>query len=109
MEYIVHLGILTAIYSILAVSLNLSVGYTGILSVTHAAFFGLGAYATAILTTRYELNFFVSLIAGIAITAVIALFIGRVLSKFRGDFVALGSVGFNMIVWGGMGRGGGGG
>ena len=99
MEYIVHLGILTAIYSILAVSLNLSVGYTGILSVTHAAFFGLGAYTTAILTTRYELNFFVSLIVGIAITAVVALFIGRVLSKFRGDFVALGSVGFNMIVW----------
>ena len=99
MEYIVHLGILTAIYSILAVSLNLSVGYTGILSVTHAAFFGLGAYTTAILTTRYELNFFVSLPVGIAITAVVALFIGRVLSKFRGDFVALGSVGFNMIVW----------
>ncbi|OHA40005.1 MAG: branched-chain amino acid ABC transporter permease [Candidatus Taylorbacteria bacterium RIFCSPLOWO2_02_FULL_48_16] len=99
MEYLIHLAILAAIYAILALSLNLVVGYTGILSVTHAAFFGLGAYATAILTTRYELNFFVSLIAGIAITAVIALFIGRVLSKFRGDFVALGSVGFNMIVW----------
>ena len=99
MEYLIHLAILAAIYAILALSLNLVVGYTGILSVTHAAFFGLGAYATAILTTRYELNFFVSLIAGIAITAVVALFIGRVLSKFRGDFVALGSVGFNMIVW----------
>ncbi len=99
MEYVIHLVILVSIYAILALSLNLTVGYTGILSVTHAAFFGLGAYATAILGTRYGMNFFVSLLIGILITSVIGLVIGRVLSKFRGDFVALGSVGFNVIVW----------
>lgn len=99
MEYFNHLAILVGIYAILALSLNLVVGYTGILSVTHAAFFGLGAYATAILTTRFEVNFFFSVLIGMALVAVISLLIGAVLSKFRGDFVALGSVGFNVIVW----------
>lgn len=99
MEYLVHLAILVSIYAILALSLNLVVGYTGILSVTHAAFFGIGAYATAILGTQFGVNFFVGMLAGVVITGVVALIIGAVLSKFRGDFVALGSVGFNMIVW----------
>lgn len=99
MEYLIHLAILVSIYAILALSLNLVVGYAGILSVTHAAFFGLGAYATAILGTRYGVNFFVAMLIGIFVTAVVGLLIGRVLSKFRGDFVALGSVGFNVIVW----------
>ncbi len=99
MEYLIHLAILVGIYAILALSLNLAVGYTGILSVTHAAFFGIGAYTTAILATRYDINFFFAMIVGAVVTGVISLLIGRVLSKFRGDFVALGAVGFNMIVW----------
>jgi len=99
MEYLIHLAILVSIYAILALSLNLAVGYAGILSVTHAAFFGLGAYATAILSTRYDVNFFLALLIGAALTGVASLLIGAVLSRFRGDFVALGSVGFNMIVW----------
>lgn len=99
MEYLIHLAILAAIYAILALSLNLVVGYAGILSVTHAAFFGLGAYATAILGTSFGINFFVGILVGITVSALAALLIGAVLNKFRGDFVALGSVGFNMIVW----------
>lgn len=99
MEYFIHLAILVGIYAILALSLNLVVGYTGILSVTHVAFFGLGAYATAILTTRFEVNFFLSILIGMTLVAVVSVLIGAVLSKFRGDFVALGSVGFNVIVW----------
>lgn len=99
MEYVIHLAIMVGVYAILALSLNLAVGYAGILSVTHAAFFGIGAYTTAILLTRYDLNFFLAMPIGIALTGLCSLFIGAVLSKFRGDFVALGSVGFNMIVW----------
>lgn len=99
MEYLVHLAILVGIYAILALSLNLAVGYAGILSVTHAAFFGLGAYSAAILTTRYDLNFFLAMLIGALLACLLSLLVGAVLSKFRGDFVALGSVGFNMIVW----------
>ncbi|MEK7208192.1 MAG: branched-chain amino acid ABC transporter permease [Patescibacteria group bacterium] len=99
MEYLIHLSILVAIYAILALSLNLVVGYTGMISVTHAAFFGLGAYTVAILGTSYGVNFFAGMLAGIAVSAIAALLIGAILNKFRGDFVALGSVGFNVIVW----------
>ena len=49
MEYFIHLGILVSLYAILGLSLNLVVGYTGLLSATEAAFYGIGAYATAIL------------------------------------------------------------
>ncbi len=99
MEYLIHLGVLFSIFAILALSLQLVVGYTGLLSVTHAAFYGIGAYTTALLITTRDVNFFVALVIGVIITAVAALLIGLVLSKFRGDYYALGSLGFNVIVF----------
>ncbi len=99
MEYLIHLAILVSIYSVLGISLNLIVGYTGLLSVTHAAFYGLGAYATAILMTSHGVNFFVSLVIGMIISGLAALLIGYVLSKFDGDYFALGSFGFNVILF----------
>lgn len=99
MEYLIHLTTLFSIFAILAISLDLVVGYTGLLSVTHAAFYGIGAYATALLITSYGINFFLALIIGVIVTAFVALSIGLVLSKFRGDYYALGSLGFNVIVF----------
>jgi len=103
--------ILVSIFAILGVSLNLVVGYTGLLSVTHAAFFGIGAYATAILMTMVGVNFWLSILVGIAVSVVIALLIGLVLSRFDDDYFALASFGFNIIVysiflnWQGLTRG----
>lgn len=99
MEYLIHLGILFAIYAILGVSLNLVVGYTGLPSMTHAAFYGMGAYATAILLTQFGLNFFLSVFFGLVITGIIGLFIGLVLSRLKSDYYALASFGFNIIVF----------
>lgn len=99
MEYLIHLAILFAIYAILGISLNLVVGYTGLLSVTQSAFYGIGAYATAILLTQSGINFFFSVILGIIITAIVSFLMGIVLSKFNGDYYALGSFGFNIIIF----------
>lgn len=99
MEYLIHLAILFGIYAILGLSLNLVVGFTGLLSVTQAAFYGIGAYATAILMTQYGFNFFLSVLAGIILSGVLSLLIGLVLSKFKGDYYALASIGFNVIVF----------
>ena len=102
---------LVSIYAILAMSLNLVVGYTGLLSITQAAFYGIGAYATAILITSFGINFFLSIIVGMIIAALAAFIIGYVLSKFDGDYFALGSFGFNIIIfsiflnWQGLTRG----
>ena len=99
MEYIVHLAILSSIFVILSLSLNLVLGYTGLISLAHASFFGIGAYTVAILTTGFHVNFFLAILLGMLISGVCSLGIGAVLSKFRGDFVAIGSVGFCIIVW----------
>lgn len=111
MEYFIHLGVLVSIYAILAMSLNLVVGYTGLLSVTQAAFYGIGAYSTAILITSYDVNFFLSILIGMIVAAIASFVIGYVLSKFDGDYFALGSFGFNIIIfsiflnWQGLTRG----
>jgi branched-chain amino acid transport system permease protein len=99
MEYLIHLAILIGIYGILGLSLNLIVGYTGLLSITHAAFYGIGAYVTAILLTSFGLNFFLAMLIGIIVTAVLSLIIGAILSRFKGDYYALGSFGFNVIIF----------
>ena len=99
MEYLFHLIILFSIYAILGLSLNLIVGYTGLLSVTHASFYGIGAYATAILLTQTDIGFILSVLLGITIASVVALAIGSVLSRFNGDYYALGSLGFCVITF----------
>ncbi|OHA16632.1 MAG: hypothetical protein A3C79_01455 [Candidatus Taylorbacteria bacterium RIFCSPHIGHO2_02_FULL_45_28] len=66
---------------------------------TQAAFYGIGAYVTAILLTTTGMNFFLALILGMIITAVLSLAIGFVLSKFKDDYYALGSFGFNVIIY----------
>lgn len=100
MQYLIHIAVFVTIISILAISLDLVVGFTGLLSVAHAAFYGIGAYGVAILTTDYGWNFFAAVPVAIVISMTIALLIGAVLSKFKGDYYALGSLGFNMIFFG---------
>ncbi len=99
MEYLIHLAILIGIYVILSESLNLVVGYAGLLSVTHAAFYGIGAYATAICMTSLGVNFFLSLLIGIAVSVLVSVLMGFVLSRFRDDYYALASLGFNVIAF----------
>ncbi len=99
MAYLIHLAIFIAIYIILAVSLDLIVGYTGLLSVAHAAFYGIGAYATAVVLTHTGMDFFLATGIAVLFSMVIAFLIGMVLSRFGGDYYALGSLGFNFIVF----------
>ena len=99
MEFFIHLLILSGFVAILGISLNLVVGYTGLLSIAHAAFYGIGAYTTAILTTRFGFGFFPSVAAGMAVGSAVAFLLGLVLSKFRDDYYALVSVGFSVIAY----------
>ena len=99
MDYIIHLIIIIAIYIPLALSLDLVVGHTGILSITHAAFYGFGAYATAILTKFYNYNFFTSMLIGMIVSALIAIAISYSLKKVKGDYYSLASIGLAVIVY----------
>ena len=99
MDYLIHLAILFSIYVPLAVSLNLVVGYTGLLSVTHAAFYGIGAYATTLLMVNLGWSFIPALIIAMIISGIFAAIFGLILSRFRDDYYALVSFGFNIIVY----------
>lgn len=99
MGYLIHLIILFAIYAILGVSLNLIVGYTGLMSINHAAFYGIGAYTTAILLTQTQTGFSLSVIFGMFISFIISFIIGLILFRFKEDYCVLGSFGFNIIVF----------
>ena len=100
MDYFFHIFVIVGIYAILGLSLNLLVGYSGLLSLAHGAFYGIGAYTSAILLTRTDLPFLVVLALSILFTMVCAAVIGLVLSRFRGDYYVLASLGFSVIMYG---------
>ncbi len=102
LAYALHLAVISGIFAILALSLNLVIGYTGLLSATHAAFYGIGAYAVAILLTTHGFGFFAAMLIGIVFSMGAALLIGLVLSKFKGDYYVLASVGFNIMIYAAM-------
>ncbi len=98
MDYILHLAILFCIFGILALTLNLVLGFTGLPSVAHAGFYGIGAYVTAISMERFHGDFFVSAIAGIIVTFIIAFFLGKVLGRFRDDYFLIVTIAFVSIM-----------
>ena len=98
------------IWAILAISLNLVVGFTGLLSVGHIGFFGIGAYTVAILTSdapyeqlrteaipTFGWPFFAALPVGIVLAGLVALVVGVVFNRFRDDIFVLVSFGFTII------------
>lgn len=99
MNYIFHLIIMLGIYLILAYGLNLLVGFGGLLSLAHAVFFGIGAYACSLLLIKAELGFFAAMISSAFITGCFAAAIGIPALRFRGDPFVLVTLGFQMIIY----------
>ncbi len=97
MAYLEHLLILICIYIILAVSLNLIIGFTGLLNLGHVAFFGIGAYASALLTIA-GYPFIVGLIAGIILSAIFGFLVSIPCVRLRGDYLAIATLGFGEII-----------
>ena len=92
-----HLLTLTLIYCTLGVSLNLVMGYAGLVSVAHGAFFGIGAYTTALMTVN-GYGFTISVIAGMALAAATGTLVGLVTLRLRGHYFALATLAFTMTV-----------
>jgi branched-chain amino acid transport system permease protein len=96
--YHLHTLIMAGIFAVLALSLNLLLGYTGQLSLGHAAFFGIGAYATALLTVKLDCSPWLGLLAATALPAVAGLFIGRLALKLRGAYFVLLTISFAGVI-----------
>jgi len=94
-----YLGIINymILYVILCMGLNLILGYAGLLSLGHAAFYGLGGYTTAILITRYGFGFLSCLILSGVIALVFGILLGLPTRKVRGDYFCLLTIAFGEI------------
>jgi len=97
--YLIYVISLIAVYGILTISLNLTVGYTGILSVAQAAFMGIGAYAAAILLTQWGFNFFTALLVGMAIAGLVSWGLAWATLRLKGDYYVIASFGFQIIIY----------
>jgi branched-chain amino acid transport system permease protein len=96
--YHLHTLIMAGIFAVLALSLNLLLGYTGQLSLGHAAFFGIGAYATALLTVKLEWSPWLGLAAAVALPALSGWVIGRLALKIRGAYFVLLTISFAGVI-----------
>ena len=110
--FAITVGTVFAIWAILAVSLNLVVGFAGLLSVAHIGFFGIGAYTVAIFTSdaSYEQlrtetiptfgwPFFAALPIAVLLAGIVAVVVGAVFNRFRDDIFVLVSFGFAIIAF----------
>jgi len=105
-QYILHILITTGIFIIAAMSLNLLLGYTGQLSLGHVAFFGIGAYASALTTLGFEVELFgfrvvhqpwpaiVGLFVGMVAAGISGYVIGRLSFKVRGAYFVIVTISF---------------
>ncbi|MBW2565568.1 MAG: branched-chain amino acid ABC transporter permease [Deltaproteobacteria bacterium] len=94
MDVMVFVGI----YSILTIALCLLMGYAGQISLGHASFFGIGAYVSGIITTKYGINPWWCILMGMAVSAIVALIIGAPSLKLRGHYLAMATLAFCIII-----------
>ena len=93
-----HVMILTFLFATLGAAWNIMGGYAGMFSFGQAAFFGIGAYTSSFLLTRYGVNPWLGLLAGGALAALTAAAIGYPCSHLRGHYFAIASIAFAEIV-----------
>src|SRR4029434_1254379 len=96
--YHLHTLIMAGIFAVLALSLNLLLGYTGQLSLGHAAFFGIGAYAAALVSVKLEMSPWVGMLAAIVLPGLAGWGIGRLALKLRGAYFVLLTISFAGVV-----------
>ena len=95
--YYADVAIRVAINATVAIALNLLIGYTGQISLGHAAFFGLGAYGSAILASRFDLPPAAALSSSAAVIGVFAYGLGRVILRLEGHYLAMATLGVGVI------------
>ena len=98
LDYYLHIFVMSEIYAVLALSLSLLVGFTGQVSMGHAAFYGMGAYTSAILSIRAGLSFWVTFWAAGVFAGLAAFIIGKLVLRLRGHVLAITTAFFGVLV-----------
>lgn len=97
--YLLHLISMSLIWIILTQGLNVIQGYTGYVSLAQASFFGIGAYASALLTMKAELSFWAALLLSVVITTLIGMAIGFPILRTKDHYFAIVTMAFCMITF----------
>jgi branched-chain amino acid transport system permease protein len=98
-EYYLGIAVMIMIHALNATGLNLLLGYTGIISIGQAAFYGLGAYTSGILSATYGWNPIATFPAAFLISFCVAFIIGWPVLRLHGHYLAMATLGFGMIVY----------
>src|SRR5215471_8772856 len=99
MEYFVYIGTLVAIYTTLTISLNLLVGYTGLISVAQAAIYGVGAYVAALLALNYTSDLLISFVCASVIGVLVSLVIALPSLRLKNEYFLIATLGFQAIIF----------
>ncbi len=99
MEYLLHILILIGIYVILAESLNLIVGYTGLLSIAHAAFYGVGAYVAALMALKLGSPFVINIICAVVISGLLGGLVGIPSLRIKDHYFVIATFAFQVIAF----------
>ncbi len=97
-NYIIDVAVLAGIYIILALGLNVVVGYTGLLNLGFVAYYAIGAYSFALLNTRLGLGFWSAMPVAVVITTLAGFLFAVPALRLKGDYLALVTLGFGEIV-----------
>ncbi len=97
-SYYMDLAIRMAINAIIVIGLNLLIGFAGQISLGHAGFLGIGAYASAVLPTHFGIHPLLAMAAGAAATAMVASLVARPIFKLKGNYLAMATLGLGIII-----------
>ena len=96
--YYLHLVVTITIYAILVLGLDIVFGYTGEVSIGHAALFGIGAYVAGILSMKFGIGLWLSLPLAIVVTAIFGLMLALPALRVTGPYLAMVTLAFGTIV-----------
>ncbi len=99
MDYILHIIIMMSIYGILCMAANMLTGLTGKMSLSYAAFYGIGAYLTALCVLYFDFNVLLSFLIILVVNALLSLIIAVPSLRLKGDYFILATLGFQVIVY----------
>jgi branched-chain amino acid transport system permease protein len=99
MEYLIHIFIIAGIYTILSLSLNLIVGYTGLAALGHIAFAAVGAYASSLLALNLGISPWIGLLIGAIFAAILGAIVSYPSLRLKGDYLALATFGLGVIIY----------
>ena len=97
--YLMNVFVFIGIHTMLAVALNLLLGFAGQISLGHAAFFGLGAYISGILTTNHAVNPWLAMACAAISVGILAFIVGFPILKLKGHYLAMATLGLGIIVY----------